>query len=141
VKGFSLVEVLVAMALLAVAGLGLVELLNISGIAARDSRVDAIATMAAESKIAELRADPATFFGGSLNANSGGYSDFITADGALAGTGSPSPRSAVYLRRWAVSPAPLDPNTLVLQVVATRVGQPSAREVHLISLFSRAVSR
>jgi prepilin-type N-terminal cleavage/methylation domain-containing protein len=138
VKGFTLVEVLVAMALLAVAGLGLVELMNISGMAVRDARVDAVATFAAESKIAELRADPATYFGGSLNANLTGYSDFVATDGSVAS----APRAAAYLRRWSVSPAPLDPaNTLVLQVVATRVGRPSAREVHLVSLFSRVVSR
>lgn len=126
------------MALLAVAGLGLLELVNISGLAVRDARVDAVATFAAESKLAELRADPATYFGGSLSSSVGGYADFVTGDGSL----SMAPRSAAYLRRWSVSPAPFDPaNTLVLQVVATRVGRPSAREVHLISLFSRAVSR
>ncbi len=142
VKGFTLVEVLVAMALLAVAALGLLELMNISGMALRDARVNTVATFAAESKIAELRADPATYFGGSLNASQAGYSDFVTSDGSVAGTGSPAPRSAAYLRRWSVSPAPLDPaNTLVLQVVATRVGRPSAREVHLISLFSRIAGR
>lgn len=141
-KGFTLVEVLVAMALLAVAGLGLLELMNISGMAVRDARVDTAATFAAESKIAELRARPATYFGGSLNSNQAGYADFVTSDGSVAGAGSPAPRSASYLRRWSVSPSPLDPaNTLVLQVVATRVGRPSARDVHLISLLSRVVGR
>lgn len=130
------------MALLAVAGVGLLELMNISGLAIRDSRIDTVETFAAQSKMAELRADPATYFGGSLSASQTGYSDYVTTDGVFAGASAPAPRTAAYLRRWSVGPAPLDPaNTLVLQVVATRVGRPSAREVHLISLLNRAVRR
>lgn len=130
------------MALLAVAGVGLLALMNISGLAVRDSRIETVETFAAQSKMAELRADPATYFGGSLGASQAGYSDYVTTDGAFAGATAPGPRTAAYLRRWSVAPAPLDPaNTLVLQVVATRVGRPSAREVHLISLLNRAVRR
>ena len=141
-KGFTLVEVLVAMALLAVAGIGLLELMNVSGLAVRDARIESVETFAAQSKMAELRADPATYFGGSLAASVSGYSDFVTTDGLSAGSAAPAPRTAAYLRRWSVAPAPFDPaNTLVLQVVATRVGRPAARDVHLISLLNRAVLR
>lgn len=130
------------MALLAVAALGLLELMNISGLAVRDARIDMAATFAAQSKMAELRARPATFFGGSVAANVSGYADYVTSDGLSAGASSPAPRTAAYLRRWSVGAAPFDPaNTLVLQVVATRVGRPGAREVHLVSLLNRAVRR
>jgi len=129
------------MALLAVAGTAMAALMEISGLAVRDARIDTVEAFAAQSKMAELRADPATFFGGSLGASLAGYSDYVTTDGLSAGGGATAPRSAAYLRRWSVAPAPFDPaNTLVLQVVATRVGRPAAREVHLISLFAR-VSR
>ena len=138
VKGFTLIEVLIAMALLAVAGAALAALLDLSGLAVRDARIDMAETFAAQSKMAELRADPLTTAGGSLATSLAGFSDFVTNDGLLAGVGAAAPRSAAYLRRWSVSPAPLDPSrTLVLQVIATRVGWPSAREVHLISLFAR----
>jgi prepilin-type N-terminal cleavage/methylation domain-containing protein len=138
VKGFTLIEVLVAMALLAVAGAALAALMEISGLGVRDARIDTVETFAAQSKMAELRADPATFAGGSLSASVAGYSDFVTNDGLFAGAGAPAPRSAAYQRRWSVAPAPLDPaNTLLLQVVATRVDTPGARDVHLISLFAR----
>lgn len=136
-KGFTLIEVLVAMALLAVAGAAMAALLEISGLAVRDARIDTVEAFAAQSKMAELRADPSTFFGGSLSANLAGYSDFVAIDGSFAGAGAPAPQSAAYLRRWSVAPAPFDPATLVLQVMATRVGRPAARDVHLISLFSR----
>ena len=137
-KGFTLVEVLVAMALVAVAGAALAALMEISGVAIRDARADTAETFAAQSKMAELRADPATFAGGSLSVSVAGYSDFVTSDGLVAGTSAPAPRSAAFLRRWSVAPATLDPaNTVVLQVVATRVGRPSAREVHLVSLLAK----
>jgi prepilin-type N-terminal cleavage/methylation domain-containing protein len=137
VKGFTLIEVLVAMALVAVAGAAFLSLMEISGVNVRDARIDAIETLAAQSKMAELRADPATFAGGSLNANLAGYSDFVTNDGLFAGAGAPAPPSAAYQRRWSVAPAPLDAAALLLQVVATRVGRPGAREVHLISLVAK----
>lgn len=134
-KGFTLVEVLVAMALLAVAGASMAALMDISGLAVRDARIDMSETFAAQSKMAELRADATTFFGGSIAASLPGFSDAVAIDGSLAGAGA-----AAYLRRWSVSAAPLDPaNTLVLQVVATRAGRPSAREVYLISLLTRVL--
>ncbi len=132
-----MIEVLVAMALVAVAGAAVASLMEISGLNVRDARIDMVETFAAQSKMAELRADPATFPGGSLSANLAGYSDFVTNDGLLAGAGAPAPPSAAYQRRWSVAPAPLDPTALLLQVVATRVGRPSAREVHLIALLAR----
>lgn len=140
-KGFTLVEVLVAMALVLVTATGVVELMNIAGSAVRDARIDTVVTLAAQSKMAHLRADASAGPGGSLGANLAGYSDFVTAEGAIAGSGAAAPRSGVYERRWRISPAPFDPaNTLVLQVVASRVGRPNAREVHLVSLLA-AVGR
>ena len=138
VKGFTLVEVLIAMAILAVTGASVAALMDISGLAVRDARIDMAETFAAQSKMAELRADATTFVGGSLSASLGGYSDVVGADGSVAGASG----LAAYQRRWSVSPAPLDPaNTLVLEVVATRVGRSNAREVYLISLFTRALLR
>ncbi len=138
VKGFTLIEVLIAMAILALTGASVAALIDISGLAVRDARADMAVTFAAESKMAQLRADATTFPGGSLNASVGGYSDFVAVDGSVTAV----PASAAYQRRWIVSPAPFDPaRTLVLQVVAARVGRPNAREAHLISLFTRALLR
>jgi prepilin-type N-terminal cleavage/methylation domain-containing protein len=139
VKGFTLIEVLIAMAILAVAGASVAALMDISGLAVRDARIDMAETFAAESKMAELRADATTFFGGSIAANQSGYFDFVAPDATFAGTGA-QPRAAAYLRRWRVSAAPFDPaNTLVLQVVATRVDRPGAREAYLIALLTRVL--
>jgi prepilin-type N-terminal cleavage/methylation domain-containing protein len=139
VKGFTLIEVLIAMAILAITCASIAALMDISGATVRDARIDMAETLAAQSKMAELRADATTFFGGSIAANQPGYFDFVAPDGAFAGAGA-QPRSAAYLRRWSVSAAPLDPaNTRVLQVVTTRVGRPGAREVYLISLLTRVL--
>lgn len=141
VKGFTLIEVLVAMALLAITGAALMALVDLSGLAVRDARADIVETFAAQSKMAELRAAAGAEIGGSLESSLSGYSDFVTVDGDAApvSASSRAPATAAYVRRWQVSPAPYDPAaTLVLQVVATRVGRPNARDVHLVSLLARA---
>ena len=58
--------------------------------------------------------------------------------GGAVGAGVSVPREAVFVRRWSIQPLPADPaNGLVLQIVATRVTQPAAREVHLVSILAR----
>lgn len=153
VKGFSLVEVLVAMALLATTALGLAELFALSDRVTLASRVDTVATMAAQSKMAQLRAlswrfdpagvpvsDPGLAISpaSSLTTSTDGYVDYVDAGGAILGAGVEVPPEAVYLRRWQVRSLPFDPaDTLVLQVMATRVTRPAARDAHLIAILAR----
>lgn len=135
-KGFTLVEVLVAMALVAVAGTAALELTNLAGLAVRDARVQTVVTFAAQSKLAELRAAGAWLPGGSTTARVGGYADFVSATGVPVPAGG----AAVYERRWRVASAPLDPvNTVVVEVAASRVGRPNAREVRLVTLMTRVL--
>lgn len=54
-KGFTLVEVLVAMALVAISALGLAELISISVRVTQESRIDTVTTLAAAAKMAQLR--------------------------------------------------------------------------------------
>jgi len=135
VKGFTLVEVLIAMALVAVAGTALLELTNISGLAVREARVQTIETFTAASKIAELRATGAWLAGGSIAAPVSGYSDFVSITGEPVSAAD----EAAFERRWQIAPAPFDPlNAVVMQVVATRRARPSAHGVHLVALMTRA---
>jgi len=63
-----------------------------------------------------------------LEANTPGYVDFLDAHGTYVGTGTTPPGTAVFIRRWAVSPLPTNPNnTLVLQVLVTPVSNEGAR--------------
>ncbi len=153
-KGFSLAEVLVAMALLTTSALGLAALFSVSSQMTQASRVDTVATLAAEAKMAELRAltlaydaagtgapisdarlaiSPAS----ALVADSNGFVDYVDAAGVVVGAGTQQ-RLGLYIRRWSIEPLPADPaNAVVLQVVATRATRPAAREVHLVSILAR----
>ena len=154
-KGFSLVEVLVAMALLATTATGLAGLMSLSTRVIQDSRVDMVETMAAAGKMAELRAltwaydaggagvpvsDPGLALSpaNALSSNVAGFVDFVDASGARVGAGVTAPPQGVYVRRWSIASLVADPaHTLVLQVVAARVTTPFARDVHVVSLLAR----
>lgn len=59
---------------------------------------------------------------GSLDRNTPGFVDFLDANGVWVGTGSEPPATAVYVRRWSITPLPTNPNnTLILQVLVTPV--------------------
>jgi type II secretory pathway pseudopilin PulG len=80
--------------------------------------------------------------------NAAGYADFLDEQGAWVGGGVSPPPACRYVRRWAVSEFPGDPETLVLQVrvVPVRGGSdvavgplPGARrgDTWLVSLLTR----
>lgn len=154
----TLVEVLVAMGLVGVAATGLAELVALSTGVSHEARVATAASMAAEAKLAELRAlpwgdattdltvDPPVAGGpglgpspvNALAANLPGYSDYVDADGVYAGRGPEPPPSAAFVRRWSVVPLSHHPNrAVVLQVVTARVTRPSAEDAHVVSVLAR----
>lgn len=154
----TFVEVLVAMGLVGVAAAGLAELVVLSTGVGREARVVTTASLAAEAKLAELRAlpwgdtrtdltvDPPASGGPGLGpspaealaANVPGYSDYVDADGRYAGHGPVAPPSAAFVRRWSVMPLTHDPHrAVVLQVVAARVTRPAAEDAHVVSILAR----
>jgi type II secretory pathway pseudopilin PulG len=65
---------------------------------------------------------------GSLEANTAGFVDFIDAAGTWVGTGSTPPATATFIRRWSITPLPINPNnTLVIQVLVTPIANEHAR--------------
>lgn len=84
---------------------------------------------------------------GTLDTNVNGYADYLDIDGTWVGNGAVPPANAFYIRRWAVTPLPTNPNnTLVLQVHVTTVkqaalNQPGQRrwgqDTHLVSVKTR----
>ena len=65
---------------------------------------------------------------GTLGANLPPYVDYVDNLGRWAGNGSIPPAGAVFIRRWAVRPLPVDPErTLVLQVLVTTVRDDQSR--------------
>jgi prepilin-type N-terminal cleavage/methylation domain-containing protein len=63
-----------------------------------------------------------------LERNTDGFVDFLDANGQWVGTGSTPPASAVYIRRWSITPLPTNPNnTVIIQVLVTPVASEAAR--------------
>ena len=150
-SGFSLVETMVATSLLATAVVTLAQLFALSTRTNVASHNTTYAAVLAEQKMEELRAlawgfdtqglpisdtgtntavTPPTATGGTglkpsptsaLQENTSGYVDYIDGYGNKLGTGANPPESAIYTRRWSVTPLPTNPNnTLVIQVLVTR---------------------
>ncbi|HEY3157908.1 MAG TPA: prepilin-type N-terminal cleavage/methylation domain-containing protein [Vicinamibacterales bacterium] len=148
--GFSLLEVLVATALLASALVSLAQLFAMSTKSNIGSRNTTYAAVLAQQKLEELRSlawgfdqvglpisdittdttvTPETPAGGTglspspstaLQNNTPGWVDFIDAFGNKV----LNPGDALYARRWMVSPLPTNPNnTLVIQVLVYRVSK------------------
>lgn len=150
-----MIEVLVAMALVATTAAGLAELFVVAARATQRSRVDTLAVFAAESKMAELRgaiwsydlsldgapqssAALALSPAAALTSNVDGYIDYVDNAGLVAGAGLVPPSAAVYLRRWSVQPLPTDPtHTRVLQVVTAPVATPNAITAQLVAILTR----
>jgi len=64
----------------------------------------------------------------SLERNTEGFVDFLDANGQWVGTGTKTPSTAAYIRRWSITPLPTNPNnTVVLQVLVTPAASEAAR--------------
>jgi prepilin-type N-terminal cleavage/methylation domain-containing protein len=147
--GFSLLEVLVASTIMAVALTTLAQLFVMSTNANTGAKTTTYAAVLAQQKMEQLRGlawgfdtlglpvtdistdisvvpeQPIGGFGlapgGSLGTNAPGYCDFLDKNGVSLGTGTQVIPGAVYIRRWTVEPLPTNPNnTIVLQVLVTR---------------------
>ena len=117
--GFSLIEVLVAAAILAVGILSLAQLLatTVSANAAAGRTTDA--TVLAAQKLEDLRAEPWS----ALEANIGESADSLDRSGRSIDASS----AAAFRRRWFVEPWFGDPaNTLVIRVIVTTAREEAA---------------
>jgi prepilin-type N-terminal cleavage/methylation domain-containing protein len=159
--GFTLVEVLIAVAIFTTIAIGVAQLIAVSTRAIRAAREHSSAVVLAAAKMDQLRSlawtydppeaglpvprsdrttdvshpsHPATGAGlgpspaGTLATNVPPFVDYLDDQGRWVGHESNPPASAVFIRRWAVSPLPTDPErTLVLQVLVTTVRDDRSR--------------
>ena len=145
-RGFTLIEVLVAAGVLAVALAGIAPLVVMAQRAEDVARTATVAQQAARAKLEQLRAlawtsdagaVPITDWTadlsttpqgnggagladsgvGTLTSNRAGYCDFLDAGGAWLAGGVRPPGGTAWIRRWSVVPLAEVPDTLVLQVV------------------------
>jgi hypothetical protein len=92
---------------------------DVSGLPLTDTTTN-LTTEPPSSGGAGLNPSPAN----SLSTNTAGYVDYLDSRGNWLGTGSAAPATALYIRRWNVSPLPTNPNnTLILQVLVTTVNR------------------
>ena len=118
-RGFTLIETMVALSIVAVALTALAQLFVIAAQADADARRASFASILATQKIEELRSlGPGLAQQGSpsLNSDMAGACDFLDEYGRSLGTGTSPLPGTVYIRRWSVEPTPSDPGTFVMQV-------------------------
>lgn len=138
-SGFSLIEVLIATAILATSLVAVAQLFAVATKANTSSRTSTFATVLAQQKMEQLReltwgvdqtngtlsdlttnlaVTPPTATGGpGLSASpartlfepTAGYVDYLDGNGTWVGTGTRPVAGTVYIRRWSVTPLPQDP--------------------------------
>ena len=142
--GFSLVEVLVAAAVLMTGLIAVAQMFVASTNQNMSARRVTTTAVLAQQKIEQLRGltwgfddfglpisdfstditvtPPASSAGVGLQASPAntlttsttGYVDYLDAYGAWVGTGSTPPANAIYVRRWSIEPLPTNPNNTLV---------------------------
>jgi hypothetical protein len=139
-RGFSLVEALIATMVMVAGIVGLAALYDVAIRTNAAARTATVASMLAVDRMEQLRSAPFVIGGvrptpspsGTLSANIDGFCDFLDAKSNPARADV-----ATYVRRWAVTPLPSDPdNAIVLQVVAFAIARPTDR-VQLVTVKAR----
>ena len=118
--GFTLIEVLVALASISILVVGAAGLLSVASVAMRSARNGTTATLLALQKIEQLAASPTTPTGGTAQ-------DYLAADG------TPVPAaSAFFTRRWTTtgSWATSSDVSVVVEVLVSGAGR--AAEVQAV---------
>lgn len=122
-EGFTLLEVLIALGLVAACITGVASLVEMSFKAMGGARDATVATLLAQQKLAALRSapagDPVLSFtsANALEANVAGHFDLLDSTGRPFGAAGAAPHSGPYLRRWRITAAPGgDAGVLVLSV-------------------------
>lgn len=150
-RGFSLIEVLIAVALLSVAVLGGVQLVAISMQAMAAARSQNLTVVLASARLEDLRGLTFEFDdlgiastdlqtdlsitpralagggltpGGSIMSSVNGYVDHLDGRGRWVGRGPGVPPAAAYTRRWSIAPSVAAPDALVLEVLVFPVAGP-----------------
>ena len=142
--GFSIVEVVVALAIVIAGVASLAQLFVASAYVNRVANTTSVTLLLAEQKMEELLGE--TGLGpsppGALTVNTAGYFDYLDASGRSLGitTISPSgtmPPGTAYICRWSVAPLPDGAaNAIVVQVMVTRWPD-TAGQTRLVSMKTR----
>ena len=146
--GFTVLELVIALAVLAVVVLSVAQVTIYTARAVAVARQLTVASLLAAAKLEQLRSlawaydvsgsviadtqtdvtvDPEQSTGGTglrlspsdaLFRNVAGYCDFLDAGGRSLGGGTEPPRGTAFVRRWTIAPLGASPDSLVIQVRA-----------------------
>jgi prepilin-type N-terminal cleavage/methylation domain-containing protein len=134
-RGFTLLEVMVALGLLVGGVLAVAQLLVAAARTAQVSRATTVATSVAAQKLEQLRSltwgytvDGAPVDGlepsppGALAADTAGFVDYLDDRGVAVGSGLSPPAQAMFTRRWSaeVDDGSVPPEIMMLRVVVLR---------------------
>ena len=120
-RGFTLVEVLVALGILVAAALATAQMMSAAALAIHATRTHTITASLAAQRMEQLLAvewtdltpTPPT----ALDENVAGCVEFLDPDGRVIGTRATPPANAAFVRRWAIG-TPLEaPDARVLSVL------------------------
>ena len=118
--GFTLIEVLIALASVSVLAVGAASLLNIASMAIRSARHSTTAALLAQQKIEQLDASPSPPAAGTAL-------DYLAADGTpVAAT------LAFFTRRWSITPLGASPGFVSISIEVLVPGGARAAEVHSV---------
>ena len=131
-RGFTLVEVLTALALLVVVALSAAQLLAATAASIRVARMKTTASALAATRLESLRGDGSLRPSppDALERNADGFFEYVDAAGVAVAAASGIPRGAVYVRRWAVDGAPGRDDLLVIQVLVRPIAEDARGERH-----------
>jgi prepilin-type N-terminal cleavage/methylation domain-containing protein len=168
-RGFTLVEVLVAMAVLCTAALGGMQLIVIATETMARARAQALAASLASARIEQLRGlrlafdesgqrvtDLATNLatepagtggagltpsgGATLDANVPGFVDYLDGAGQWLATGAAVPAGTAFVRRWSIDRVDASEDLLVLQVLVRPASAASAPAARRVNGEARFVT-
>ena len=141
--GFSLVEVLVATAVVVAGVISVAHLIVVSARANRVASTVSSTLLLAQRKMEELIAadglEPTP--AGALSANTPGAVDFLDADGVSLGLAAAAPLpGTAYICRWSIEPLPASPvNAYVLQILVVPWPDMTG-ETRLVNVKARSAS-
>ena len=119
-RGFTLIEVLIALASVSVLVVGAASLLNIASMAMRAARHSTTAALLAQQRIEQLETSPvAPAAGSSL--------DYLAADGTPVAASS-----AFFTRRWTIAPLGASSGFMSVAIEVLVPGGSPAAEVHAV---------
>ena len=135
--GFSLIEALIATAVLTTGVGTLAQLVLVAAKSIERARTISSASIAAQEKLEQLRALASVSDGGefamspagALDENTAGFCDFLDRYGQPLEGDTTAPPNTVFVRRWSAEPIATEPDVILVQVRVSRFGIDAVRLV------------